>query len=97
MTDTDLMALAALIGLLLLLAGLRRTTRKRPARKPQRPRRPALILDAARHLDARVVTNDRYRDWAGDYPEVTKSGFLIRGGFGKKGLWLNEKALAAKP
>lgn len=37
------------------------------------------ILRAARDLGARIVTNDRYRDWARTYPEVTRPGHLIRG------------------
>lgn len=39
------------------------------------------ILRAARDIGARIVTNDRYRDWAGDFPEVTEPGHLIRGRF----------------
>lgn len=38
------------------------------------------ILTAARKIKAKVVTNDRYRDWAQDFPEVGEPGFLIRGG-----------------
>ncbi len=37
------------------------------------------ILTAARDLGARIVTNDRYRDWAGDYPEISQPGYLIHG------------------
>lgn len=39
------------------------------------------ILSIARQLNARVITNDRYRDWAEEYPEVTRTGYLIRGGW----------------
>lgn len=39
----------------------------------------SFILRAARGLDARIVTNDRYRDHAGEYPEVGEPGRLIRG------------------
>ncbi len=39
------------------------------------------ILHAAQTLSARVVTNDRYRDWTGTHHEVTTPGFLIRGRF----------------
>ncbi|MBF9029471.1 hypothetical protein HKCCE3408_03585 [Rhodobacterales bacterium HKCCE3408] len=39
------------------------------------------ILTAAREMGAPIVTNDRYRDWASDFPEVTKPGHLIRGRF----------------
>jgi hypothetical protein len=47
------------------------------------------ILNAARDLKARIVTNDRYRDWVGDYPEVVSAGFLIKGGFRSGALWLD--------
>ena len=47
-----------------------------------------VILDTARDMGARVVSNDRFRDWADAYPEVTAPGFLIRGGYGAKGPWL---------
>jgi hypothetical protein len=48
-----------------------------------------LILAAARDLGARVVTNDRYCDWAETYPEVAKPGHLIRGGYRNGELWLD--------
>lgn len=50
-----------------------------------------VILEAARDLKAIVVTNDRYRDWAEDYPEIQKPGFLIRGGYKSGKLWLDQK------
>ena len=53
------------------------------------------ILKAARGLGARVVTNDRYRDWAEVFPEVARPGFLIRGGVQGGKLWLNERDLVA--
>lgn len=37
------------------------------------------ILTAARHFRASVVTNDRFRDWVDEFPEVTEHGFLITG------------------
>lgn len=37
------------------------------------------ILTAARDLQARVVSNDRFRDWVEDHPELRKPGLLIRG------------------
>ncbi|QYK40901.1 MAG: hypothetical protein KF887_16115 [Paracoccaceae bacterium] len=46
------------------------------------------ILMAARDMQARVVTNDRYRDWAGEFPEVAEPGFLMRGGWRGDGPWL---------
>lgn len=54
-----------------------------------------MILTSARDLGARIVTNDRYRDWAGDFPEIRTSGHLIRGGYRDGNLWLDlEKAEA---
>ena len=37
------------------------------------------ILQAARDFRAKIVTNDRYRDWADDFPEVNERGLLITG------------------
>ncbi|MEL7465352.1 MAG: hypothetical protein AAFN79_14880 [Pseudomonadota bacterium] len=54
------------------------------------------ILNAARQLGARIVTNDRYRDWADRYPEVATPGYLIKGGYGENGLWLDLPAAAEK-
>lgn len=48
-----------------------------------------MILTAARDLGARVVTNDRYRDWTAQYPEIKTPGFLIRGGYRDGRLWLD--------
>lgn len=48
-----------------------------------------LILQTARDLRARIVTNDRYRDWLKTYPEAAKRGHLIRGGYRKGPLWLD--------
>lgn len=48
------------------------------------------ILQAARNLGARVVSNDRYRDWAADYPEVQAGDLLVRGGYRDGELWLDE-------
>lgn len=47
------------------------------------------LLAAARDLGARIVTNDRYRDWAEAHPEVRTPGFLIRGGYRDNRLWLD--------
>lgn len=38
------------------------------------------LLQTAREFGARIVTNDRFRDWTVDHPEVQTPGFLIRGG-----------------
>jgi hypothetical protein len=48
------------------------------------------ILETARDLNARIVTNDRYRDWADRYPLVNAPGFLIRGGWRDGGVWVGE-------
>lgn len=53
------------------------------------------ILAAARELKAKVITNDRYRDWAGDFPEVATTGHLVKGGFRDGKLWMDDEALAA--
>ena len=47
------------------------------------------ILAAARDLGARIVTNDRFRDWAETHPEVHEPGYLIRGGYRAGKLWLD--------
>lgn len=54
------------------------------------------ILMAARDLGARVVTNDRYRDWLEAFPEAAEPGFLIRGSANDRGeVTLNAGDLAA--
>ena len=47
------------------------------------------ILKAARDHGARIVTNDRFRDWAAQFPDVTQAGSLIRGGYRNGKLWLD--------
>lgn len=46
------------------------------------------ILEAARRFGAQVVTNDRYRDWETDFPEVAAPGLLVRGGVRNGKVWL---------
>lgn len=46
------------------------------------------LLTTAREFGARIVTNDRYRDWAADHPEVAEPGFLIHGGLTEGRVWL---------
>lgn len=48
-----------------------------------------MILQAARDMGAKVVTNDRFRDWADQFPEVAEPGFLIKGGYRDGALWLD--------
>ena len=38
------------------------------------------LLQAARDMDAPIITNDRFRDWQDSFPEVARAGKLIRGG-----------------
>ncbi|SOC12826.1 NYN domain-containing protein [Rhodobacter maris] len=46
------------------------------------------LLAAAREFDARIITNDRFRDWETDHPELRLPGRLIRGGYRNGRLWL---------
>jgi hypothetical protein len=39
------------------------------------------LLAVARDHKARIVTNDRFRDWAEAHPEVLEPGVLVRGGW----------------
>jgi hypothetical protein len=41
----------------------------------------AYILQAARDLGARIVSNDRFRDWAAEFPEVATPGHVVHGHF----------------
>ena len=47
------------------------------------------ILAAARDLGAKIVTNDRYRDWTEAYPEARELGHLIKGNYRDGTLWLD--------
>ena len=38
-----------------------------------------LLLDDAKTLAARVITNDRFRDWTDSHPQIKETGFLVRG------------------
>jgi len=40
-----------------------------------------MILQAARDLSAPIVSNDKFRDWAHTFPEITNPGYLIRGSY----------------
>lgn len=48
-----------------------------------------VLLSCARGLGARIVTNDRYRDWACAHPEVREAGHLIRGGVRDGVVWVD--------
>lgn len=55
-----------------------------------------IILEAARDMKAIIVTNDRYRDWTEDFPEIHEPGFLICGGYKSGKLWLDGKINAVQ-
>lgn len=46
------------------------------------------LLETARGFGARIVTNDKFRDWVETHPEVSTPGFLIRGGLRGQEVWL---------
>ncbi|SHL10131.1 Zc3h12a-like Ribonuclease NYN domain-containing protein [Roseovarius marisflavi] len=48
------------------------------------------LLTAARDFNAPIVTDDRYRDWKDDFPEIAQPGRLIRGGYRNGVLWFEE-------
>lgn len=48
-----------------------------------------ILLAAAGDLKARIVTNDRYRDWADAHPEVARPGFLVKGGYRDGSIWVD--------
>lgn len=52
------------------------------------------LLETAREFGVRIVTNDRFRDWAEAHPEVLEPGFLIKGGIRDGAVWL--KGLTAR-
>jgi len=53
------------------------------------------LLEMATQRGARVITNDRFRDWSAQFPSVTTPGFLIQGRFGPSGLEMDLAAAAA--
>ncbi|PRY26733.1 Zc3h12a-like ribonuclease protein [Aliiruegeria haliotis] len=48
-----------------------------------------VLLAAARDLGGRVVSNDRFRDWRPDHPELSEPDHVIRGGYRDGKLWLD--------
>lgn len=55
---------------------------------PKRRQADPFLLDAAKEFGARIVTNDRFRDWAKAHPRVLEPDFLIRGGMRDGKVWL---------
>ncbi len=47
-----------------------------------------LVLQVARDLSATIVTNDRFRDWVDDYPDVLQAKEPVQGGYRNGALWL---------
>lgn len=47
-----------------------------------------VILRVARDLGASVLSNDRFRDWQAEFPEVAQPGHVRRGGYRAGVLWL---------
>jgi hypothetical protein len=45
------------------------------------------ILSVARDLNARILSNDRFRDWQDSFPEVTEPGRVLRGGYRDGEFW----------
>jgi hypothetical protein len=54
------------------------------------------LLETAAEFGARIVTNDRFRDWAEAHPRVRESGFLIRGEMREGKVWMKGLAAAGK-
>lgn len=48
-----------------------------------------MILRVAQDFEARVVSNDRFRDWREEFPQVDEPGFLICGSYRDGTLQLN--------
>lgn len=49
----------------------------------------ATILTAARDHAVRIVTNDRFRDWADSFPLIDQKTTLVRGGYRDGAIWLD--------
>jgi Zc3h12a-like Ribonuclease NYN domain len=54
----------------------------------------AYILASARDAGLRIVSNDRYRDWQDQHPEIRTPGRLIRGGWANGAPWVEIDAFA---
>lgn len=48
-----------------------------------------MILRAARDYGGRVVSQDRFRDWEDQFPELRRPDFRVPGGYDRGKLWLN--------
>jgi hypothetical protein len=54
-----------------------------------------LLLNAAKALSARVITNDRFRDWVDSHPQIKEAGFLVQGTVQGNAVTLESDALVA--
>lgn len=63
-----------------------------PRGKPADP----VILESARQLGAPVLSNDRFRDWAADFPEVCTQNRVWRGGYVNGVLWIESERPTAR-
>lgn len=52
------------------------------------------VLAAARDFGVRVVSNDRFRDWAAEFPEVANPSHFLRGNYRDGVLWLQPEPAA---
>lgn len=49
-----------------------------------------LVIEGARLLKSRIVSNDRFRDWQDQYPEVREAMRFLRGSIENGALRLDE-------
>ncbi|MHA6263502.1 NYN domain-containing protein [Arenibacterium sp. CAU 1754] len=53
-----------------------------------------LLLEDAQKLNATVITNDRFRDWAESHPQIAQPGFLVGGQVQGDNIKLTDGSLA---
>lgn len=71
-------------------AKLLKITEKQVLVVPKGTQADPYLLQTARDFGVRIITNDRFRDWSTDYPEVKEPGFLIPGSIDNGGLHLSD-------
>lgn len=49
-----------------------------------------MVFKIAKRQRARILSNDRFRDWLDQHPELALDGKVIRGGYDKGGLWTQD-------
>lgn len=55
-----------------------------------------MILRAARDYGGRVVSQDRFRDWEDQFPELRRPDFRVPGGYDRGKLWLGLEQRGAR-